>query len=137
MTKQADVQKAKVRVEDIMTRNLFTVRPEDLVDLATSMMEWKHVRHVPVESANGELVGLLSTRELLHLQDRRSDQPPLSVADIMQTEPLTISADAPLGDAFTQMLESEMGCLLVVNDRQLLGIVTERDLLEAAVDLLQ
>ncbi len=126
----------KTRVGDIMTKNLFTVRPEDLVDLATSMMEWKHVRHVPVESSGGELVGLLSTRELLHLQERRDEQPPLSVADIMQTDPLTISADAPLQDAFTQILESEAGCLLVVSGRQLLGIVTERDLLEAAVDLI-
>ena len=69
-------------------------------------------------------------------QARAHDQPPISVADIMQPEPLTISADAPLQDALTQMLESESGCLLVVSGRQLLGIVTERDLLEAAVDLI-
>ena len=83
------------------------------------------------------LVGLLSTRELLRLQDRRSDQQPISVADIMQADPPTISADAPLHDAFAQMLESEAGCLMVVNGRQLLGIITERDLLEAAVELIR
>ncbi len=133
--KSAENQR-KARVGDIMTRNLFTVRPEDLVDLATSMMEWKHVRHVPVESSDGELVGLLSTRQLLHLHERSRDQSPMAVAEIMQTDPLTISADAPLEDAFTQMLESEVGCLLVVNGNQLLGIITERDLLEAAVEFI-
>ena len=124
----------KTRVADIMTTNLFTARPDDLVDLATSMMEWRHVRHVPVESIAGELVGLLSTRELLHLRD--SDDAATPVADIMQTDPPTIEPDAPLADAFAQMLENESGCLLVVSQRQLVGIVTERDLLEAAVELI-
>ncbi|MDJ0778171.1 MAG: CBS domain-containing protein [Gammaproteobacteria bacterium] len=123
-----------LRVADVMTSNLFTARPDDLVDLATSMMEWRHVRHVPVESIAGELVGLLSTRELLHLRD--SDDAATPVADIMQTDPPTIAADAPLAEAFAQMLENEAGCLLVVAQRQLVGIVTERDLLEAAVELI-
>jgi len=124
------------RLGDIMTTNLFTVRPEDLVDLATSMMEWKHVRHVPVENAKGELVGLLSTRELLRLRSGETatrDQP-VPVADIMQRNPLTMSPDVPLSEAFERMLESDSGCLLVVARGQLLGIVTERDLLEVAVE---
>ena len=53
----------------------------------------------------------------------------------MQRDPLTISPDASLGEAFERMLESDAGCLLVVARGQLLGIVTERDLLEAAVAL--
>lgn len=129
-------QRQELRVADIMTTNLFTVRPEDLVDLATSMMQWKHVRHVPVESAEGDLVGLLSTREILRLQTSIDADEPAAVAGIMQSDPPTISADAPLHDAFSQMLESEAGCLLVVSGKQLLGIVTERDLLEAAVELI-
>ncbi len=123
----------RTTVADIMTTNLFTARPEDLVDLATSMMDWRHVRHVPVESIGGELVGLLSTRELLHLRDRGGDAIP--VADIMQTDPPTIAPDAPLSEAITRMLDNEAGCLLVVAQRQLVGIVTERDLLQAAIEL--
>ena len=126
-------RKQKTRVADIMTTNLFTARPEDLVDLATSVMEWRHVRHVPVESASGELVGLLSTRELLH---RPLAGDAIPVAEIMQADPPTISPDASLDDAFAQILENESGCLLVVSNRQLLGIVTERDLLHAAIELL-
>jgi CBS domain-containing protein len=129
---------SRTSISDLMTTNLFTVRPEDLVDLATSMMEWRHVRHVPVESAKGELAGLLSTRELLQLRSRKIEKQaqPIPVAEIMQRNPLTIAPEASLRDAFTQMLESESGCLLVVSGKQLLGIVTERDLLEAAVDLI-
>ena len=119
-----------------MTTNLFTVRPEDLVDLATSMMQWKHVRHVPVESSDGELVGLLATRELLRLRDDARAGAAQSVAGIMQADPPTIGADATLQDALSQMLENEAGCLLVVSGKQLIGIVTERDLLAAAAELI-
>ena len=138
MPVKPDRSRSKTRVSDVMTTNLFTARPEDLVDLATSTMEWRHVRHVPVESASGELVGLLSTRELLRLppggvEDRAA---PIPVADIMQRNPLTITPEVPLQEAFTRMLDSEAGCLLVVSGKQLLGIVTERDLLEAAVELI-
>jgi CBS domain-containing protein len=120
-----------------MTTNLFTVRPEDLVDLATSMMEWRHVRHVPVETSAGELVGLLSTRELLHLRSGETGKRdhPIPVAEIMQHNPVTVSPDLPLDHAFARILENDAGCLLVVAAGQLLGIVTERDLLEAAVAL--
>jgi len=133
----ADKMKSNGKVSDVMTTNLFTVRPEDLVDLATSTMEWRHVRHVPVENADGELVGLLSTRELLrlHSAETGAQDQPIPVSKVMQPNPLTISPDVPLSEAFVRMLESDTGCLLVTARGQLLGIVTERDLLEAAVAL--
>jgi CBS domain-containing protein len=130
--------KADKKVRDVMTTNLFTVRPEDLVDLATSTMEWRHVRHVPVESAAGDLVGLLSTRELLRLHSAESATPdqPIPVSTVMQPNPITIPPDMLLDEAFVRMLESDTGCLLVVSRGQLQGIVTERDLLEAALVLI-
>ena len=132
---RADDMKASLKVSNVMTTNLFTVRPEDLADLATSTMEWRHVRHVPVENAAGELVGLLSTRELLrlHSAETEAQNKPIPVSTVMQRDPLTISPDATLDNAFVRLLESDTGCLLVVDHGQLLGIVTERDLLEAAV----
>ena len=133
-----DAMPGKKKVSDVMTTDLFTVRPEDLLDLAASTMEWRHVRHVPVESATGELVGLLSTRELLGLHSGEAEKAgeTIAVSTVMRRDPLTISPDAPLEQAFTQILESDTGCLLVVARGQLLGIVTERDLLEVAVTLI-
>ena len=124
------------RIGEVMSTDLFTVRPDDVLDLATSVMQWKHVRHIPVESATGELVGLLSTRELLQLpaQDR---QRPVAVSDVMQRDPQTVSPDMPLHAAVGQLLNNESGCLLVVARGQLLGIVTERDLLRVAAEQLR
>ena len=50
-----------------MSTDLFTVRADDLLDLAASVMDWRHVRHVPVEDEQGRLVGLITHRALLHL----------------------------------------------------------------------
>lgn len=121
-----------------MTTDLFTVRPQDLIDLATSMMQWKHFRHVPVEDANGNLVGLLSTRQLLGLGNtgHGSKEHPVAVSEVMQRNPQTMPPDTPLREAFELIFKDDAGCLLVVSDQRLVGIVTERDLLRAAVELL-
>jgi CBS domain-containing protein len=121
-------------VADIMTTDLFTVHPEDVVDLATSMMQWEHVRHVPVEDDSGRLVGLISHRELLDLAARGS--PPASVADLMDMNPDTIHPDAPLHEAAARLLESRSACLLVVAGEKLVGIVTQLDMLRETAVLL-
>src|SRR5262245_14394386 len=57
-------------VAQLMSTDLFTAHPDDLVDLAASVMEWRHIRHVPVEDDEGRLVGLISHRDLLRLLAR-------------------------------------------------------------------
>ncbi len=123
------------RVGEVMSTDLFTVRPDDVIDLATSVMQWKHVRHIPVETSAGKLVGLLSTRELLQLPALDAETP-VAVSAIMQPDPPTVSPDAPLKAAIEQLLSNDAGCLLVAARGRLLGIVTERDLLRFAADLL-
>jgi CBS domain-containing protein len=123
---------------DIMTRDVFTVRPDDVIDLATSVMEWRHVRHVPVESPAGELVGLLSARHLIRLRERANGgvQGPLPVSAVMERDLVAVPSTMTLADAMQRMLSSETGCLLVVDDQRLLGIVTEHDMVRAATALL-
>jgi CBS domain-containing protein len=132
---QSEQQNRGRTVRDIMSTDLFTVLPEDVLDLAASIMQWRHIRHVPVENAEGRLVGLLSHRALLQLHSRplseRGDQP-ISVAQVMDPNPITISPDAELENAAEKLLSAESGCLLVVDRDRLLGIATERDFLRAA-----
>ena len=54
-------------VGQFMSTDLFTVQPDDLIDLAASVMDWRHIRHVPVENQQGRLVGLVTHRNLLRL----------------------------------------------------------------------
>ena len=123
---------------DIMSTDLFTVLPEDVLDLATSVMEWRHIRHVPVEDANGRLVGLLSHRALLRAfpQQAKGDGAAIAVEDVMERDPLTVSLDIDLMEAMATLLASDSGCLLVTSRDRLVGIATERDFVEVAIELL-
>ncbi|MEQ8764139.1 MAG: glutamate-cysteine ligase family protein [Planctomycetota bacterium] len=126
-------------VRQIMTTDLFTVRPKDLVDLAASLMDWEHVRHVPVEDDQGRLVGLVSHRALLRIVARGKGERtgPVSVEDIMRPDPVTVSPDTSSLDAIELMRRNRVGCLPVVENDQLVGIVTERDFIDVAAQLLE
>lgn len=126
-------------VGDIMSTDLFTVRPHDVVDLATSLMHWKHFRHVPVETDEGRVVGLISHRALLRLEQHRNGseaEESVPVDAIMERDPVCIGPDTPLRDGLSKLLASKRGCLLVTSEDHLVGIATERDFLRAAATLL-
>jgi CBS domain-containing protein len=122
-----------------MTTDLFTVRPEDLLDLAASVMDWKHVEHVPVEDGEGRLVGLITYRMLLRLvaRGRLEAGKEVVVADIMVDEPHTVASTTRTLDAMHLMRDRGVGCLPVVDDGKLVGIITQSDLIEVSAGLLE
>jgi CBS domain-containing protein len=125
-------------VGQFMSTDLFTVRPDDLVDLAASLMEWRHIRHVPVEDKNGLLVGLVTHRGLLRLLSRGSNAPDatsITVREIMKPNPTSVTSTTPTLEAIEIMRRSGIGCLPVVDDNQLIGIVTSYDFLTATASL--
>ena len=126
-------------VGQFMTQDLFTVRPDDIVDFAATLMDWRHVRHVPVEDDGGRLVGLISHRALLRLvaQGRVGREHKVTVAEIMHREPVTVRPDTPTVDAIRLMREKKLACLPVTRDDRLVGIVTEHDLIVVASRLLE
>lgn len=126
-------------VGQFMATDLFTVRPDDIVDFAASLMEWRYVRHVPVEDDSGQLLGLVSHRQLLRLIARGPrDGTPVTVRDIMHSEPMAVSPDTPTVEAIRLMREKRLSCLPVVDEeRKLLGLVTEHDLVGVAGRLLE
>ena len=83
-------------VGQFMSTDLFTVHPEDLIDLAASLMEWEHLRHVPVEDHDGHLVGLVTHRALLRMLakgDGSGSVTPVAVREIMKTDPITVTPE--------------------------------------------
>jgi CBS domain-containing protein len=125
-------------VGQIMCTDVFTVHPEDLVDLAASVMEWEHIRHVPVEDTDGRLVGLVSHRALLRLVGAGGGKgEPTAVREIMRPDPVTITPEASALGAIETMRRHKVSCLPVVKDGELVGIVTEADFIEVAGTLLE
>ena len=124
-------------VSQIMTTDLFTVHPEDLVDLAASVMDWEHIRHVPVEDSDGSLVGVLSHRAVLRLVARGRAGGPVAVRDLMETDMVTTTPEASALEAIELMRSGGVACLPVVKDGHLVGILTEHDFIQVAARLLE
>jgi CBS domain-containing protein len=122
-----------------MATDLFTVRPDDIVDFAATLMDWRHVRHIPVEGDDGELVGLVSHRALLRLvaEGRVGGEHKVTVREIMTLNPVTICSDATTVDAIRKMRTERVACLPVVEDGKLIGLVTEHDLIVVSSHLLE
>ena len=121
-----------------MATDLFTLRPDDLVDLAASLMDWRHIRHVPVEDEGGRLVGIVTHRGLLRLLSHgstASSGSSLTVREIMKPNPTSVSSTTPTLEAIEIMQRDGIGCLPVVDNNQLVGIVTSYDFLNATASL--
>jgi len=128
-----------LKVSQFMATDLFTVRPDDIVDFAATLMDWRHVRHVPVEGDDGELVGLVSHRALLRLvaTGRIGGEHKVTVKEIMNKNPVTVNSDATTVDCIRLMREVKVACLPVVDDGKLLGLITEHDLIVVSSHLLE
>ena len=127
-------------VGQFMSTDLFTVKPDDLINLAASVMDWRHIRHVPVEDEEGRLVGLVTHRALLHLisnGNRATETNPITVRQIMVENPVTVSPSTPSLAAIDLMRTNRIGCLPVIEGGHLVGIVTSYDFLEASAKLFQ
>ncbi|HEU4930504.1 MAG TPA: CBS domain-containing protein [Pyrinomonadaceae bacterium] len=127
-------------VGQFMSTDLFTVSPEDLIDLAASVMDWRHIRHVPVEDTEGRLVGLVTHRGLLRIissGNRSTEANPVTVRDVMVKNPLTVSPSTSSLEAIEVMRTNRVGCLPVVEGDHLVGIVTSYDFLDASARLFQ
>lgn len=128
------------RVGQFMTTDLFTVNESDIVDLVASLMDWKHIRHIPVEDDRHRLVGVVSHRSLLRylarLKQGQTAQA-VPVSEIMQKDPIWVTPETPTLEAMRLMREKRIGCLPVVREDRLVGIVTEHDLVSLAAPLLE
>lgn len=131
-----------MRVSEWMTRSVESVGPETPISEAKQLMERRKIRHLPVVE-KGRLVGIVTDRDIrLNLPSPATSLSVweinyllarLSVGEVMTKKPITVEAGKPVTDAAKIMLDHRIGALPVVEDGQLVGIVTETDLLRAWV----
>lgn len=129
-----------LRVEQYMTTHLFTVHEDELVELVAFLMDRKQIRHVLVEDDEHRLVGIVSYRSVLRLISEAGagghpEERP--VKTIMERDPVTVSPETPTLEAIVLMREHRVSCLPVVKAGKLVGIVSERDFMPIAYQLLE
>lgn len=127
------------KVKHLMTSDLFTVNEDEVIDLVACLMDWKHIRRVPVEDNEHRLVGLVTHRSLLRLLAREHTRGvgSTSVRSVMQRDLITVGPETSSLDALLIMKEHRIGCLPVVEGGRLVGIITEWDFMRVAEPLLE
>lgn len=126
-----------LRVRDLMTPDVHVAHADEPIALLRDVMNEKHIRHVPVVDDDGRLVGLVSERDLLRRAAGLESDMPLSVLqdvsatvtvrDVMTWQVETIEADDAATAAAEAMLDNKYGCLPVLEQGVLAGILTEAD----------
>ncbi len=132
-----------MRVADLMTSEVATLNRNDELSVADDVMKLGRIRHLPVlDEDTGELVGVVSQRDMFAgalartfgygTAAQRRLLKTIPVKEVMTTEVVTTSRDTPLREAAQQMLEGKIGCLPVVEQGKLVGILTESDFVALA-----
>ena len=116
-------------VSHVMTTQLFTVNKNDLADLATSIMKWKGIHHVPVENNSGKLCGLLTKTHIDHFMESNGQNSDIIVADIMVKNVTIVRPNTKILEAIHLMKKNNIGCLPVVQSKSLVGIITIKDII--------
>ncbi len=131
-----------LKVSQLMTQAPEQLEQSDDVELAKLLMSLGRFRHLPVFD-RGTLVGVVSDRDLLRalgdfgdVKKMGRELPKFSVENLMQSPVETIEANESALQAATTMKEKKLGCLPVLEDGKMVGIVTLTDFLDLAIRVL-
>ncbi len=127
-----------MKVNDIMVKEVATLDVNDELSLANDIMRLGRIRHLPVVDGP-RLVGIISERDLFRsslaqalgygTKATRDLMKTLRIKDIMVTQVTTVTPETELKDAVQLMVDKKIGCLPVVEDDFLVGLITETDIL--------
>jgi len=125
------------QVRDLMTKEVITVEHNEKLLKADDVMRLGRIRHVPVVDGDGLLTGIVSQRDLFHSgllkalgygsHGQRQALDMILIKEAMRSEVVTTTPDTTLAAAARLMLEKKIGCLVVVEERKIVGILAESD----------
>ncbi len=132
-----------MNLDMIMSTNLITISPKDNLAKARELMHDNSIHHLPV-CVDKELVGLVTlsnvlaaTDSILRDPDSRLHAKEILIEDMMVTDIATVDENASLRQAALFLEKHRIGCLPIVTDGNLHGIVTDTDFVGVAINLLE
>lgn len=125
-------------IENWMSKNVITVDEDESIMDASQLMREKNVRRLPVVSKGGDLVGIISDRDLKEASPSKATTldvhelyyllSKLKVKEVMTKKPVTVSPNHTVEKAAMIMLEKKISGLPVLNEKNaLVGILTQND----------
>ncbi len=131
-------------LDTIMSTDLITLGPEATLAEARSLMQSNRIHHLPVIGDDEELIGLVTltnvlaaTDSILRDFDSRIHAADIRAKDVMVTDIATIDGRASLRQAALFIEKHKIGCLPIITDGKLQGIITETDFVAVAINLLE
>ncbi len=136
-----------ITVNEFMTTGPCTLRETDTINDARQIMTEKHIRHIPIIDSEDHVLGVVTQRDVLAATEPvlsssiRSDsvaaQPDIRLSEIMIRNVSVIHQSDSLRQAALYLQAHKYGCLPVVSDDRLVGIVTDSDFIAIAINLLE
>lgn len=130
-----------MRIEQIMVHDVISISPSTSLEEALNISKKHRIRHIPVVD-HGELVGILSDRDLRDACPSCFEETDMSLMkdiparSLMRTNVITIHPLDFVEDAARLLYEHHIGCLPVVSDNKLVGIISERDILHTLLEMM-
>ena len=131
-------------VSDWMTKKVFTIGPDDYLSDAITLMKDRGVKHLPVVKG-GKLKGIISDRDIKEFSPSKATSLDMyelhyllantRIKEILKPKVLTTTPDTPVEEAAMIMLDANIGCLPVIEDGCLCGIISDRDIYHSLVDI--
>lgn len=117
------------KVYQVMTTDLLVVRENDILELVIKIMEWRKIRRMPVEGMKGELIGLLTKSRIERLIKEDESVKYKLVKEVMIKNVIVAELDDDLDASIKRMKRFKVGCLPVIKRNELIGIITETDII--------
>lgn len=132
-------------VAEIMTREPYTLGPDDTLATARQLLAEHHIRHIPIVSADGSLLGLVSQRDVLAAGDTSvlnreggsSRENYVALSSIMSSPVQSVDESASLRGTAMHLQKHKVGCVPVLSKGKLVGIITDSDFVAIAVNLME
>eukprot|EP00831_Metopus_contortus_P008483 TRINITY_DN13252_c0_g1_i3.p2 TRINITY_DN13252_c0_g1~~TRINITY_DN13252_c0_g1_i3.p2 ORF type:complete len:199 (-),score=32.19 TRINITY_DN13252_c0_g1_i3:206-802(-) len=136
-----------IKVKDLMTSPVFSLKDTDSLQHARELMNLQRIRHIPIVTVDNIFSGLITHRDILSAtisklagidaETQREIDSGIPIHEIMQTGITSIDPDTSLKEAAQILLNHKYGCLPVVKNGELTGIITEADFLRLTIHLME
>jgi predicted transcriptional regulator len=128
-----------ITIDEFMTTEPCTLRDTNTINEARQIMTEKHIRHIPITNSENHVLGLVTQRDILAatepaLNDAKAKT---SLSEIMIQNVSVVHPSDSLRQAALYLQEHKYGCLPVVSDDALVGIITDSDFIAIAINLLE
>jgi CBS domain-containing protein len=134
-----------ITVNEVMSTEIITLKVSDSVSAARKLMRKENIRHIPIVTEHLSPVGIVTQRDLLRAQvsvltgdnNQAIDENLVPVEQIMSSKIAFVHPDDSLRSAGLKIQKHKYGCLPVVDNNQLVGIITDSDFVSVAIDLIE